>query len=212
MHIRSLVNLGKHGVGGLRDNSSSHTSNETGTQVDTSLSSRRKGALVDNRVGELNNPLINDELGHSVWDLLEEDGSEPRIEGANSLLGGNLAKSRDEAGSECGLGDETNTSSLKRAEGDIGEELGKSRRSEIDGSPVLGGSLYAEEVNGLGLEQFVTTELQGALEGISSNSGPETSEESTGTLISDHLAKTANHALVVNSRLQLDTSLDAVLC
>lgn len=60
-----LVDLGKHGVGRLRDNSSSETSNETRRKVDTSLltvAETRADLVVDG----LRDLLENDELGHGV--------------------------------------------------------------------------------------------------------------------------------------------------
>lgn len=63
-----LVDLGQHGVGGLRNESGSETGNETGTKVDAGLHTRGGGGLVDALVDGLGNLLVNDELGHGVGD------------------------------------------------------------------------------------------------------------------------------------------------
>jgi hypothetical protein len=64
-----LVDLGKHGVGGLGHKGGGETSNETGTKVDGGVHATRGGGLV-NQVGVdvLGNLLVDDELGHGVGD------------------------------------------------------------------------------------------------------------------------------------------------
>lgn len=63
-----LVDLGKHSVGGLRDESSGETSNQTRAQVNTSLGAVGKAVLVDRAVDGLRDLLEDDELGHGVGD------------------------------------------------------------------------------------------------------------------------------------------------
>jgi hypothetical protein len=60
-----LVDLGKHGVGGLGDKGGSETGDETGTKVDGGVHAARGGSLV-NVVGV--DVLVDDELGHGVRD------------------------------------------------------------------------------------------------------------------------------------------------
>jgi hypothetical protein len=48
----------------------------------------------------------------------------PRVETAKALLLSNTSETTKQAIGERGLGDKTDTSSLQRAKGDIGEELG----------------------------------------------------------------------------------------
>lgn len=142
--------------------------------------------------------------------LLEENGSETGVESTDTLVLDNLAEARDETAGVGGLRDETDTGGLKGAEGDIGEELSGSGRGEVDSSSVLGGSLVAESVNPLLLEELVTTELQSTLEEVTGEGRADTSEESTSTLILDNLAETTNETAVVGSGVELDTGLDAV--
>lgn len=139
--LLGLVDLGEHSISWLGDNGSGETSGQTGGQVDTGLGEIGGGGLVNNSVDGLGDLLEDDELGHGVWDLLEQDWAETGVESSDTLLGGNLGETGEETGSEGWLGDETDTGGLKWAEGDIGEELSKSGGTEVDGSAVLGSSL-----------------------------------------------------------------------
>lgn len=142
--------------------------------------------------------------------LLEENGSETGVEGTDTLVLQHLGETTDETVGVGGLGDETDTGGLERAEGNVGEELGGGRRSQVDGSSVVGGSLLAESVDELGLEELVTTELEGTLQEVTSKGRASTSQESASTLILDDLAETTDQATVVGNRVELDTGLDAV--
>lgn len=64
-----LVDLGKHGVGGLGNEGGGETGNETGTEVDGSVHATGGGGLV-NVVGVdgLGDLLVDHELGHGVGD------------------------------------------------------------------------------------------------------------------------------------------------
>ena len=59
------------------------------------------------------------------------------------------------------------------------------------------------------LEQLVTSELERALEEISSGSGTEAGQQRAGTLLCDHLSESAEEALVVCDGVELDSCLDA---
>jgi hypothetical protein len=64
-----LVDLGKHGVGGLGHKGGSETGNETGTKVDGGVHAAGGGGLVDVvGVDVLGDLLVDDELGHGVGD------------------------------------------------------------------------------------------------------------------------------------------------
>lgn len=205
-----LVDLGKHGIGGLRDDGGSETGNETGAQVDGGLETVREGLLGPVAESSLRNLLEDDELGHGVRDLLEEDGTETGVESTDTLVLEHLAETTDQAIGVGGLRDETDTSSLKGAESDISEELGGTSGGEVDSGTVVGGSLEAEEVDGLLLEELVTTELEGALEEVTSEGRTDTSQESAGALILDDLAETTEETTVVGSGIKLDTGLDDI--
>jgi len=63
----SLVNFAQHGVGGLGNGSGSETSHETRTKVNDGLHSIGGLALVHSLVDGLSDLLVNNELGHGVW-------------------------------------------------------------------------------------------------------------------------------------------------
>ena len=143
--------------------------------------------------------------------LLEQKGAETTVEGAEALLLSDLGEATNEAIGEGGLGNETDTGGFKRAEGEISEELGGGGGGEVDGGAVVGSGLVAEESNGLLLEELVTTELQGTLEEVASESRAGTGEESASALVLDDLLEAADEAAVVGGRVELDAGLDAVV-
>ena len=142
--------------------------------------------------------------------LLEEKGTETTVEGAEALLLSDLGEATNEAIGEGGLGNETDTGGLKRAEGEISEELGGGGGGEVDGGAVVGSGLVAEKANGLLLEELVTTELQGTLEEVTGEGRAGTSEESASALVLDDLLEAADETAVVGGRVELDAGLDAV--
>lgn len=142
--------------------------------------------------------------------LLEEDRSETTVEGTNTLVLEDLTETADETVGEARGGDQTDTGSLKRAEGDGSEELGGGGRDGVDGSAVLAGLLDTDSLDGLGLEELVTSELEGTLGEVTSEGRTGTGQESTSTLVLNDLAEGAEHTLVVGGGVQLDLGLDAV--
>lgn len=79
-----------------------------------------------------------------------ERGVLPSVETSNTLLPQDASESTTETVGERWLGDETDTNSLERAEGDIGEKLGDGGSSEVDRLTVLTSSLC--NINGIGSE------------------------------------------------------------
>jgi hypothetical protein len=98
----------------------------------------------------------------------------------------------------------------KTYETNVGNNLGATGRDEVDSSAVLSGVVIADEVDGLLLEELVSSELQRALDEVAGDGGAEAGEESTSTLVLDDLAEAADHAPVVGGRVELDARLDAV--
>jgi hypothetical protein len=141
--------------------------------------------------------------------LLEQDGAETRVEGTNTLGLEDLAETTDQTVGELGVGDETDTGGLERAESDVSDELSAGSGTEVDGGAVVGGSLVAESVDGLLLEELVTTELEGTLEEVTSGGGTETSPDGAGALVGDDLAEATDEAGVVGDGVKLDAGLDA---
>lgn len=142
--------------------------------------------------------------------LLEQDGAESGVETGDTLLLQDTAETTEETAGEGRLGDETDTGGLERAEGNVGHELSAGGGGEVDSGTVVGGSLEAELVDGLLLEELVTTELEGTLEEVTSGGRAETSQESASTLVLDDLTEATDHTTVVGDRVELDTGLDAV--
>ena len=136
-----LVDLGEHSIGGLGDDGGGEASNETRAKVDGRLGAAGGSALINGAVNGFADLLIDDEFGHGIRDpvnalielfatiiicdiLLEKDGTEAGIESAHALVLQDLAEAADEAISEGGFGNETDTGGFERAEGNVGEELG----------------------------------------------------------------------------------------
>ena len=221
-----LVDLGEQGVGGLGDDGSGHTGDETGRQVKTSLLTTGERVLGLSGRGEdlLDGNLEDGELGHGVWDLLEENGTETGVEGTGTLLSEDTEETTGETVGERRLGDKTDTGSLKRAEGNVGEELGDTRGTEVDGLSVLTGSVDTDGVDGLLLPELVTSELKRTLDGVTDNGGTETGKKGTSSLLGDNLSESTDHTLgisfvanvssrtclVVNLGLELDSGLNDI--
>lgn len=142
--------------------------------------------------------------------LLEENGTESGVESTDTLVLEDLSETADETAGEGGLGDQTDTGSLQRAEGDISEELSESGRTQVDGSAVVRSSLITELVDELLLEELVTTELEGTLEEVTGGGRTETSQQSASTLLLDDLAETTDQTAVVGDGVKLDSGLHAV--
>ena len=141
--------------------------------------------------------------------LLQQDGAESGVEGTNTFILQDLAETTNKTIGECGLRNETDTGSLKRTKGNIGEELGGSSRSEIDCSTVVGSGFKTELVDALCLEEFVSSELKGTLEEIPGECRSDTSPDGTEAFCSDYLPKSTDEASVVLDGVELYPSLDA---
>lgn len=141
--------------------------------------------------------------------LLEQDRSETSVESTNTLILQHLAESPNESIGVCWLRDETNTGSLKRAERNISEEFCETSRGQVDSGSVVGGRLISEDVDRLLLEEFISSELECALEEIPSSSGTKTGQESTKTFLRDRLSETSNETSVICFRVELYSGLDA---
>jgi hypothetical protein len=142
--------------------------------------------------------------------LLEQDWSKTRVERSKTFILHDLGEAANKSTGIRGLRDETDTGGLQRTESNISEELGKSGGSEIDCCSVLLGGFISEEVDSLSLEKFVSSELEGALEEVSSSRRSEARQESSRSFLSYDLSETSNHAFVVGERVELHPGLDAV--
>lgn len=147
--------------------------------------------------------------GNDRYILLEQDGAETRVEGTNTLVLQDLGETTDETVGKGWVTNKTDTGSLERAEGNVGEELSNTGGSEVDGSAVVGGGLVADQVDGLLLEELITTELEGTLEEVTSSGRTETSPDGAGTLVGNDFPEATDQAGVVLGGVQLYPGLDA---
>jgi hypothetical protein len=141
--------------------------------------------------------------------LLEKNGSKSRVESTDTLSADDLAETGHETGRKLGVGDHADTGGLERAQSDISEELTSRGGGEVDGGTVLLGGLVADEVDGLLLEELVSSEFERTLEEVTGEGRSETGHESASTLILDDLADATNETAVVGDGVKLDTGLDA---
>lgn len=155
--------------------------------------------------------VVGNGCGYFLNILLEQDWAESRVESTNTLSLCDLGESRNETSGEASLGNETNTGGLERAEGNVGDELGACGRGEVDGGAVVGGVLVANHVDGLLLEELISTELERTLEEVSGKGWASAGKESASTLLGDDLTETSDQATVVGSWVELDASLDAAM-
>lgn len=148
--------------------------------------------------------------GKTGYSLFEENRTETRVESTDTLMLQDLAESTGQTVGESGFRYETDTGSLKGAESDISDEFSASGGGQVDGGTVVGGSLVAESVDGLLLEELITTELEAPLQEVSGRGRAETSEKGTGTFIGDDLSETTDHTPVVGLGVELDSCLDTI--
>jgi hypothetical protein len=129
------------------------------------------------------------DCGHDV------EPHSPGVEGSRTLLTKDAGETAGETVGERRLGDESDTGRLEGAERNVGEELGDGRGTEVDGLTVLSGLVNAEDVDSLLLPELVTSELEGTLDGVTDDGGAETGEKRAGSLGTDDLSESSDHAL-----------------
>ena len=142
--------------------------------------------------------------------LLEEEWSETSVESTETLSLEDLSSTINQSLGVSWVRDETDTGSLEWAKGDISEELGHGRGSEVDGGAVVGGSLKTDEADGLLLEELISSELEGSLEEVTGGGWAETGQESASTLLSDDSAESTDQTAVVGDWVELDAGLDNI--
>ena len=158
-----LVDLGKKGIGRVGDDGSGDTSNHTRGDGDTSLGSGGEGAAVrEGTVDCLSGSTLDSELGHGVRDLFAEDWGETTVKTVKqTVLGEDMAEgARHGHGGERLVGDLTDAGGLKRAEENVGDELGNSRGTKVDVVAVVPGSLVTKGLGEGDLEVLEASELE----------------------------------------------------
>ena len=141
--------------------------------------------------------------------LLKQNRSKPRIKRPNTLLSRNLAKATDKPTRKRRLRHQPDPRRLERTERDIGEELRRSRRSQVYGSAIIRRGFVAKLVDELLLEQLIASELEGALEEVSRRGGAKASPDGAGPLAGNDLPETANETAVVFKGVELYPGFDS---
>ena len=86
---------------------------------------------------------------------------------------------------------------LPRTQGNIGEDFGGSGTSQPDGTLILCTGLLTGEVHVVIFENLVETVLEGTLEGVANQGGPETLPSTSDTLLGDDGSETGDDTLVL---------------
>ena len=147
---------------------------------------------------------------YCIYILFEKNRPKAGVKPSQTLLPSNLTEARDKTTGKGRFRHQTDTGSFKRTEGNIGEELGKRGGNTVDSDTVVSGIFIADSVDGLLFEEFVTTELQCALQEVTGEGRSGSGQKGAGAFILNDLAETTDQAAVVGDRIELDAGLDAV--
>lgn len=192
----SLINLGEKSVGWVRDDGSSDTGNDTGTDGDAEVGALAGFAcgcahrLVDGFGGGT----LNGELGHCVRNLLQQDWAKTRVKATDdAFLRGELAGTVDETLCEGWVGDETDPGCFERAQEDVGNEFGHGGRCQVDRGLELPCTCLSKVIHKVNLEKLDTSELEPALDKVSDHGWAETSGKRANTFGGNDLTEAGNH-------------------
>jgi hypothetical protein len=204
-----LVDHGEEGIGGVRHHGGGHTSHHTGGEGDGEVGGLAAGlrGLSGGGVDRLSCLSLHSELGHGVGHLLEEDGSETGVEAGNTLGGQHTADTSGDSLGEGGVGDGLDADGLKRAQEQVGNELGHGGRGEVDGSSVFPGLSLSELLGEVHLEEFYSSELEPSLHKITSSSSTKTGSKGTSSFLGNNLAPSSEQTLSVLDGVELDACL-----
>jgi len=180
-----LVDLGDHGISGVRDGTAENTGEVTRSEDNSEVLDlvHLSLGLGAHAVDNLGDTLESDELDDRVRDLTGPEGHETSVQRAGSLGGKDLGESVHETDTERGVGLDTHLDGLEGAEGNIGDELGTGRRSHVHKGTVLGGVLVTNRGGDLVLEVLVETELAGTLERVADEGGAPSTDNSLETRV-----------------------------
>jgi len=200
--LSTLGHLGHHGVSRVRDNGASNTSDVARSESDTQVLSLGVSLLrggEDVLVKGLLNLLKEEELGHGVRDLTGPQGDdglegEARV-GISSDGSQGGAKSGGESSRDGGL--DLHLDHLHGAKGDISENFGRSRTSQVNESTVFVGGMLTNHGGVEVLEEFVETEFQAALSGVTDQSRQPALEQGGHTLFGGDQFNRGDKALVL---------------
>jgi hypothetical protein len=206
------VDLGDHDVGRVGDNGTEDTSNVTTKEGDTSLSVDRVFFLLLWKVSVDGKDSVFErgELNHGVWDLSEPQRSDTLVQTTETFSSNQFLETVHKARSvwwDGGLG--LDLDGLPWTEKNISNELSRSRSNQEKTSLVLDSVLLTSPVGILLLEQLVETVFTGTLEGVTNQSGTETSEDTTQSLLGNDGSPGLEVALVKRG-VNLSSALDQI--
>ena len=207
-----LVDLRKQRVGRVGDDGRSDARDEAGGHGHAHLAAPAQ-VLALRGQGVVDADLrrtLDRELGHGVWDLLEEDRHKPCVPAHDALPLDQCLHGREGAFREGGVGDLSNAGSLQRAKEDVSDELRAGRGSQHDRSPHVPCLLVSEGFGELDFEELVATELEPALHEVAGRRGPKPRGQHTRTLLGHNLAPDAQEPTLVLHWVQLDAGLHHV--
>mmetsp|Transcript_32359 Transcript_32359/g.78726 ORF Transcript_32359/g.78726 Transcript_32359/m.78726 type:complete len:420 (+) Transcript_32359:207-1466(+) len=205
-----LVDQRKQSVCRVGDDGRSHTSNYTGGEGNSKLCALARSVRVNSSGGPdfLSRSTLHSELCHCVRNLLKENRSESGVEtNDETIIPNNLRHSRNKAAGVFGVGDEADTSGLKRAKEDVSNKFSASGSSQVDGDTHLPCLLLTQFPGKVDFEELNTAKLEPSLNEVSNDGRAKTGGERPDTLRGNNLSETGDHTTVVLLRFELDAGL-----
>ncbi|CRK33352.1 hypothetical protein BN1708_001040 [Verticillium longisporum] len=185
------VQLADHDIGRVRDDGAEDTGQIATGKGDAGLGALAVVALLARQavVDHLDNGLERCKLHHGVGDLTTPERVEALVQPGHALLGRDGADAVERAAvrrRDAAL--HAHLDSLKGTEGKVGEELGRSGRSQIQDRLVLLGILGTGNVRVLLLEELIPAILEGALGGVAEQRRAPAGEDAAHALAAEDLA------------------------
>jgi len=194
-----LVDLGKEGIGRVRNNGSGNSRHDTGEETD---SKSRRGSdfgrlLAHGNVHVVGDITLDYELGARVGDLLGENGTKARVESSDPFGLGHLGKAITETAGPSGVRDGSDSDRFQGAEKDIGNEFGTRGRGNVNRSLVIPSLLFPKGLRGVDLEEFDSSELEPSLDKVPNGGGTEACGQGHGSFFGNDLLESSNQSPVV---------------
>lgn len=203
------VQLANHDICGVTDDRAEDTGDITAQETHSSLGQLAilLLGLTHGFVDNLNSLLKGREFGHGVGNLARPQGIQSLVEAAETLLRDNATPTLAEVIRERRKGGlHADLDGFHRAQGHIGEELGRGTGAQEDeGAVGLREHLVAVQV----LEVFIQTVLAGALERVPQEGGRPAEEDAAEALLGEDRAPCGDVG-GVDLRVDLSAALDQV--
>lgn len=180
------VELGDHGISGVRNDGAEDTSQVTRQEGDSELLSLgvfSSGLGEDVGVEGFDDLFESDELHNGVGDLSSPKGSQTLVKSTSAFSSGHLVVSLEERGGESARlgGLHSDLDSFEGAQEDVSNDFCGTRSDRPTDSLVLDGVLLTNDALIDVLEDFVETEFTEALEGVTNEGGEPSESETLGT-------------------------------